>query len=125
MDLLNIGKYASALIFVGTVVYALCILNDSEEETTTTTKENMAPISIKSTNRHWRYFSPYTFGMAGPAGTIAGSMDRNAINVRQQQINMELAQGGFKSKGVSPPVWRPPVAWDSLKPNAQRALNKS
>lgn len=55
-------------------------------------KDTMAPVNIKSTNRHWRFFSPYQFGFAGPSGMIAGNIDRKVISVSQQQRDEDLAQ---------------------------------
>lgn len=58
--------------------------------------DHFAPVSIKSTNRHWRFFSPHIFGLAGPAGLSAGAADRNVISVSQQQRDEDLAQSNWK-----------------------------
>jgi len=38
--------------------------------------EGLAPISIKSTNRQFRFDTNNTLGYAGPAGTLAGPIYR-------------------------------------------------
>lgn len=58
--------------------------------------EGMAPVNIMSTNRHWLYMSPHSFGHGGPAGGYAGAIDLNPIweagNPRRVQDRPHMAQ---------------------------------
>ena len=83
----NIGFLVGVLIGISLIliVQSLCSAMNGFE--------TMAPVNIKSTNRHWRFESPYAFGFAGPAGSLAGSLDRSIINVSQLQREEDIAQG--------------------------------
>lgn len=81
------GCALAGLVLVIVIALIKCVLSKSQF-----TVENMAPVNIKSTNRHWRFYSPHIFGLAGPAGTLAGSADRTVLNVSQLQHEEDLAQ---------------------------------
>ena len=89
----GVGFFTGVILGMAIVVIiqALCIAINKYENTPGSV-EHMAPVNIKSTNRHWRFYSPYGFGLAGPAGTLAGSLDRSVINVSQLQRDEDLAQ---------------------------------
>lgn len=78
------------------IVQALCAAMQKYDNVSRT--EHMAPVNIKSTNRHWRFYSPYGFGLAGPAGLIAGNVDRSIISVSQQQREEDIAQSRWLDK---------------------------
>ncbi len=102
----NVGLFTGVILGMAIIliVQTLCAAMNKYENTSV---EHMAPVNIKSTNRHWRFYSPYGFGLAGPAGTLAGSLDRSVINVSQLQRDEDLAQShkykiprNFREAGV-------------------------